>query len=166
MRYRAAIVFIAATACSEDAPPAFVRIEHQPKRADATIGTDWVKGSGIEIVDDAAVFPRPVTFRFSVVDETATWVGVGRFSARPYGASLLQYIKGECERRLPDVAADWCWMDFDVIGLGSNVFVVDVDSPHPARDCIYYAVLDASADIDALRDELEAKVQGCRASGD
>ena len=161
-------LLVGVCACSDAAEPVgHLLVEYQPRdRAEVRDG-DWSAGSAI-VVADAPTFPQPVSVRVRVVDETGMDYGVGQVSLNMYGSSNLQ--PGEttsgCYYRLPDVAATYCTYDFDVVGPGSSMMIVTANAPYEGaahRDCVYYAVVDATSDVDGLRASLEAQAAKCRA---
>jgi hypothetical protein len=143
-------------------PNANVRIEHQPQHVNPTIDAGWNVGSAILVVDPATL-PWPVTFRYTLVDDSGATLGIGRHDSGGYRISQLRGVADSCQYEYVEKGPLYCWRHMDVIGLGDSLFLVDAESPHGGdRDCIYYALVDATADIDALRIELEAKARACR----
>lgn len=101
-------------------------------------------------------------------DDAARNVGIGADYVEMYGESKLarlDTIYNSCNYEVPDEAASFCTAQFDVVDYGASMSVVKTTGPAGrASDCFYYAIVDASVDVDALREQLDATLQTCRDS--
>ncbi len=154
------------TACGgADEPPLFARIEHQPRALADVVEQEWVAGNEI-VVDDTATFPQPLTVRYSIVDSAGVNVGIGQHMFSTDGTTQLARINGNvsgCRYPLPDEPAQFCTAEFNVQAFGSNLLLLYGDQ---ATDCVYYAIVESTVDVEALRVELEGRATACRDAHD
>lgn len=162
--YLALAVFLGCTT----EPNARLFVEHQAKRLDQATESDWVVDSEV-VTAEPGSFPQPLTLRYTTLDEGGNAVGIGRNSIDSYGEAQVVRIDtiDKCVYRLPDVPPSYCIAEFDVLGFGSSMLLITAVSPTndapQVSDCIYYAVVDPSADVDVVRMQLEQERAVCQA---
>jgi hypothetical protein len=142
-----------------------VLIEYQPRHRGDVRNAEWMRGDTI-VVAEASSFPQALAVRIRVVDEDDADYGVAHLSLELYGQAQLRPgdTSSGCYYPRPDEAPLYCIYDFDVIGLGSNMLNVKANAPSSdaVRDCFYYALVDSSTDVDALRASLDTRAEACR----
>lgn len=143
-------------------------VEHQPSYYEDIAMEQWQVGSAIVVLDQP-VFPQPVSIRCTLVEHSATGVTkpayLRGFSTRIYGGSgnIEERTSNRCANPLPDRRATFCVGDFSVNAAGGSVLSITVRGIEDSvTSCFYYAVVDSSVDVEALRTQLEATAEECR----
>jgi hypothetical protein len=147
-------------ACAGENPD--LVIERQAGTVAQATEDGWKRGSVI-LAGDAGTFtfPHSLALRISIVDDvtlempTALAIASSQLELSGAGQGTIA-IEPVCEGM-------YCTAEVTISAAGETVLAVTADGPEGGeRDCVYYAVVDASADTDALRANLEARQRDCR----
>lgn len=137
-------------------------IERQPTALAQATDAGWQRGSVILAGEPGAfTFPQPVSLRITIVDDATLDTPTAELIARPM---LAVPGAGQATVTLEPVCQPtYCTAEISITGAGESMLAIEASGPSGGeRDCFYYAVVDTTVDVDALKAELETRQRDCR----
>ena len=153
-------MLVVAAACTPPNPR--LVFERQALALAQTTEGGWSKGGAIIVGDpNTFTFPQPLSVRMKIIDsdtnpDAPLELNISDAAMTPYGSGPLEIAVA------PSCDATVCTAQLSITAQGSSMVHVSAESPDgPEADCFYYALVDASVDAMALRDELETMQSDC-----
>ena len=137
-------------------------IERQPTPLAQATDAGWKRGSVILAGEPGAfTFPQAVSLRFTIIDDATSEMPAAQLISKP---TLELSGAGQASVSVAPVCQPTvCTAEVSITGAGESMLAIEANGPDGGeRDCFYYAVVDATADTEALQAELETRQRDCR----